>query len=163
MKRFAFRLQRLARVRAIEERVVREKWALAERAARAAEERAAQALADVQAARAGLLAELDSGKLVPAEYLQRQSLTDALLARRAHALQRARSARAQSEVERALWLAQKRKLEGLARLEQRDLEAWRLDENASAAAEIDEVAAVRAARKARAESAETQGSSRSIV
>jgi len=163
VKRFAFRLQRLARVRAIEERIGRESWALAERGARTAEERAEAALRDVQAARAGLLAELDSGKLVPAEYLQRQSLTDGLLARRAHALARARAARAKAEVERALWLAQKRKLEGLARLEQRDLEAWRLDENAQAAAEIDEVAAVRAARKARAESAEDLGNPRSIA
>ena len=154
MKRFAFRLQRLARVRAIEERSARESWALSERAARAAEERAEQALAEVQTARFALRAELESGKLVPAEYLQRQALTDGLVARRAHALQRARAARAQAEVERALWLAQKRKLEGLARLEQRDLEAWRLDENAQAAAEIDEVAAVRSARKARAEAAE---------
>jgi len=163
VKRFAFRLQRLARVRAIEERLVRESWALAERGARAAEERAEAALADVRAARAALLAELDSGALVPAEYLQRQSLTDGLLARRAHALQRARAARAAAEVERARWLAQKRKLEGLARLEQRDLEAWRLAENAQSAAEIDEVAAVRAARKARAESADTLGSPRSIA
>jgi len=163
VKRFAFRLQRLARVRAIEERLVRESWALAERGARAAEERAEAALTDVQSARAALLAELDSGALVPAEYLQRQALADGLLARRAHALQRARAARAQAEVERALWLAQKRKLEGLARLEQRDLEAWRLAENAQAAAEIDEVAAVRAARKARAESADKLGSPRSIA
>ncbi len=162
MKRFAFRLERLARVRAIEEQLARENWALAERAARAAEERAERALSDVHSARAALRAELDSGRIEPAGRLQRQALADALVARRALALQRARAARAQAEVERALWLGQKRKLEGLERLEQRDLEAWRLAENAHAAAEIDEVAGARAARKARAESVENLGSTRSI-
>ncbi len=162
MKRFAFRLQRLARVRAIEEQIARENWALAERAARTAEERAERALSDVHEARAALRAELDSGRIVAAELMQRQSLADALVARRVLLLQRARAARAQAEVERALWLAQKRKLDGLGRLEQRDLEAWRLAENAQAAAEIDEVAAGRAARKARAESVENLNESRSI-
>jgi len=154
VKRFAFRLQRLSRVRAIEEQIARETWALSERAARQSEERAEQALGDVHAAREALRAELGAGRLAPAGLLQRQAAGDALVARRGRALQRARAARAQAEVERALWLAQKRKLEGLARLEQRDLEAWRLAENAQAAAELDEVAAGRAARKARLETTE---------
>jgi flagellar export protein FliJ len=156
MKRFAFRLQRLARVRAIEEQIARESWAFAERAARNSEERAERALADVHAARATLRAELCAGRVVPAGLLQRQSLCDALVARRALALQRARVARAQAEVERALWLGQKRRLEGLERLEQRDHLAWRMAEDAHAAAELDEVAAVRAARKLRRDSVEDQ-------
>ena len=162
MKRFDFRLKRLARVRTIEEQVARASWAFAERGARTAEERAECALSDVRAARATLRGEVPGGRLVPAELLQRHSLCDTLVARRGVALQRARAARARAEVERALWLAHKRKLEGLERLEQRDHEAWLLAENAHAAAEIDEVAAVRAARKARKESVENLDSSRSI-
>jgi len=162
MSRFHFRLKRLTRVRAIEEQIARESWAFAERAARAAEERAERALSDVHSARASLRAKLPGGRLVPAEVLQRQSLCDALVARRGLALQRARAARAQAEVERALWLGQKRRLEGLQRIEERDHEAWLLAENAHAAAEIDEVASVRAARKARRESVENLDSSRSI-
>jgi flagellar export protein FliJ len=160
VKRFAFRLQRLARVRAIEEQLAREKWALTERGARQSEERAERALSDVHEARALLRATPAGGRLLPAELLQRQAACDGLVARRGLALQRARVARAQAEVERALWLAEKRKLEGLARLEQRDLEAWRLLENAHDAAELDEIAAVRAARKVRRETAETTDSSR---
>jgi len=162
MKRFAFRLQRLARVRAIEEQVARESWAFAERGARSAEECAVSALADVHAARATLRGSLAGGPLVPAELLQRQSLCDALVARRGLALQRARAARAKAEVERALWLSHKRRLEGLERIERRDHEAWLLAENASAAGEIDAVAAVRAARKAHRESVENTSRSRSI-
>jgi flagellar export protein FliJ len=160
VKRFAFRLERLARVRAIEEQIARESWALAERGARAAEERAERALADVRAARATLREQLGAGRLVPAELLQRQSLCDALAARRGLALQRAASARAAAESERGLWLAEKRKLEGLERLEQRDLEAWRLAENAHDAAELDEVAATRAARKVRMEASLNNAGSR---
>ena len=160
MKRFAFRLQRLARVRTIEEQLARERWALSERNARQSEERAELALAEVRAARALLRKTPLGARILPAELLQRQAACDALVARRALALQRARVARAQAEVERALWLSEKRKLEGLARLEQRDLEAWRLAQNAHDAAELDEVAAVRAARKTRRETAETRDSSR---
>jgi len=162
MKRFAFRLARLTRVRAIEEQIARESWALAERSARNAEELAERTLADVHAARTTLREQLSSGHVVPAEMLQRQSLCDALAARRTLALQRARMARNAAEAERALWIAGKRKLEGLERLETRDLEAWRLAENAHDAAELDEVAAVRAARKARAETADNRASTRSL-
>ncbi|MBK7642522.1 MAG: flagellar FliJ family protein [Planctomycetes bacterium] len=162
MKRFAFRLQRLARVRSIEEQIAREKWALVERRARTAEETAERALADVHAGRAALRTELERGALVPAQLLQRQDACDALVQRRGAALQRARAARAEADVERAVWLGQKRKLDGLERLEERDHNAWRLAESASSAAEIDEIASVRAARKARLESAETRPSSRSF-
>ena len=48
------------------------------------------------------------------------------------------------------------------RIERRDHEAWLLAENAAAAAEIDDVAAVRAARKAHRESVDNTTSSRSI-
>jgi flagellar export protein FliJ len=157
VKRFAFRLQRLVRVRAIEEQIAREGWALAERGARQSEECAERALLDVRAAREALRTELRSGRVLPAGLLQRQSLSDALVERRGLALQRARAARETAELQRAAWLGHKRKLEGLGRLEQRDLEAWRLEANAHDAAELDEVAAIRAARKARRETSEEPG------
>jgi flagellar export protein FliJ len=157
VKRFAFRLQRLARVRAIEEQIAREGWALAERGARASEERAERALLDVHEARATLRAQLYSGRVQPAALLQRQSLADALVERRGSALAHARAARETAEAQRAAWLGHKRKLEGLERLEQRDLEAWRLAANAHDAAELDEVAALRAARKARRETSAEPG------
>jgi flagellar export protein FliJ len=160
VKRFAFKLQRLARVRAIEEQIARESWAATEHAARKAEANAEQALQDVRDAREQQRKELAAGRVRAQELLQNQSLADALVARRGLALQRARAARARAEVERALWLSHKRRLEGLERLEERDHELWRSAESAQSAAEIDEVAAVRAARKARRDSAERNDSSR---
>jgi flagellar export protein FliJ len=163
MKRFVFKLQRLARVRAIEEQVARETWAAADRGARLAEESAERTLQDVREAHERLRRESAAGRIVPGELLQLQSLAEALLARRTLALQRARAARARAEVERALWVSHKRRLEGLARLELRDHEAWRNAESAQAAAEIDAVAADRAARKARLESVDKDDSSRNFA
>ncbi len=160
MSGFRFRLERLARVRAIEEQLARERWAGAERGAREREERAELARGEVEGAYELLRRDLGRGKLAPSELLGRQALLDGLVARRSGALDRARAARAVADTERAGWLAQRRRLEGLARLEERDRDAWRAAESARENAVLDEVASVRAARKARLESADNQQAAR---
>lgn len=154
MSGFRFRLERLARVRAIEEQLARERWAQSERAAREREERAESARGELDLGYDSLRRELAAGRLAPAPLLGHLALLDGLVARRAAALDRSRAARAVAETERASWLVERRKREGLERLERRERETWRAAESAREAAVLDEVASMRAARKARLESAE---------
>jgi hypothetical protein len=95
-RRFDFRLERVRRVRAIEERVAREERARAEGLARAAEASRDRARAALERSRAELAALL-SGALEPRGVLSAQRGLDAELARLRRTVESARTLRTQAE------------------------------------------------------------------
>lgn len=120
-RRFRFRLARLLRVRAIEERVARGEWSRAETAARESEARRAERARDLGEARGALFRSLapGAGPLRPTLVLRTQLSVGALLdaLRRSHEDALTRRARAESSA--SLWRARERDRRVLAELQDR--------------------------------------------
>jgi flagellar export protein FliJ len=149
MQRFHFRLERLKRVREVEEQAARERFLAADRRARDAEDAADAARCELVAAEARHCAALAERKSDPARILLELAAIDGLRADAGRTLERARTARAEAERERQAWSERRRDVRGLERLAGRDLERWRAETARREAQELDEVASVRAAARER--------------
>jgi hypothetical protein len=143
-RRFDFRLERVRRVRDLEERVARAERALAESLARAAEASRDEARAVLETSRAHLRAILE-GQLDPRGVLAAQRALDGELASLRRRIEAARTQRAQAERMAAVHRSRRsaaRALEEL-RVRARARHAAELERHENAA--LDEVAQRRAA------------------
>ena len=154
MTKFTFRLQRVERVRAVEEEIERARFGEAEKIARDAEEQAERARSSVAAAIDDLRGLQGSPQLAPASVMAALILVDEARGALRNAEQRARALRTEAETRRAAWVARVHDLEGLERLETRSLEAFRREEERLEALAMDETASQRAAHTRRAQATE---------
>jgi flagellar export protein FliJ len=146
MSRFRFELERLERVRRIQEEVERARWLEAETRVRAAEAE----LARLDAGAAGVRRELAAAQARPridvAGALRAQAELERLAGLRRRLEERLRTLRFQAERLRAPWTERKREVSALERLEQRRRAAWRRERERLEARALDEVALERAFR-----------------
>jgi flagellar export protein FliJ len=149
MSKFQFRLARLAHVRALQERVARERWLAAEELTRAAEAKAESARETVLRARDELRAEQSAPTIAIERVMAGARLVETLRERRRSAVEHARTLRFQAEELRRPWSERRREVRGLERLESRDQEQHRQEELVREARELDEVASMRASARTR--------------
>jgi flagellar export protein FliJ len=149
MKRYEFGLQRVKRVRGVEEDLSKAAFGSAEAAARAAETRAAECRAAVDIAIDDLRGLQGSPRLAPTAVIVALGLVDD--ARRAwfDAEELANVARARAEELRRAWQAKKRDVDGLQRLDERARADWVLEREREEAHAMDETAIQRTARARR--------------
>lgn len=148
MKRFQFRLARLAKVRELQEEIARAEWQAAEDLARRAERRVHEILQLVAETNASLRELQASEQLSSTEVLALQDLLERVMRTLANAKRQAAELRAAAEVAREPWTALRVELEGLARLEQRARDDHRTELTRVENAELDQIALERAARRA---------------
>lgn len=146
-RRFAFALARLARVRELEEREARGRWAAAEREAAGAEAELGRRREALDRARGELGALRGAGRLEPARVLACERVLADHEARVRAALERARTLRLQADELRGAWRERERDRRALEELEARGRERHRVALRAAEAAELDEVAARRSRRR----------------
>ena len=142
MARFRFRLDRLLRVRTIEERLARSEWSQGERIAQAAEDAQDRARAHLHRSRSELAAGLE-GSLHARAVLTQQALLGGLGRRLAGARETYLTARGQADRLGDHWRTRNAASEALSRLRERDRLAHRREEARREAAEMDEVALTR--------------------
>lgn len=147
MKRFQFRLARLARVRALQEEQARAEWQAAEQEARAAEARTARATADRDTARGLLADDLSAGALGPGEVMLAHGQLDRMDREIRQRREVQVTARFQADQARAPWEERRRDVRALERLEERARDDHHREAEAAEAQTLDEVASTRAARK----------------
>jgi flagellar export protein FliJ len=147
VKRFEFQLQRLARVRKVQEDLARAAWQAAEAAARELARR-------VEAAEAGILEAVEdlrtlqsSPRLEAAQLIQAQQAVQLLSVRREALVGRQRDAQAEADRLREPWQALRTELEGLRRLEEKARERHRLEAERIETNETDQVAMERARQR----------------
>ena len=149
MKRFQFKLQRLANVREVQEQQAREVWAAAERAAQLGEDRVLGLRQQIEAATREQL-ELQSRKQIPtSEVLAGQQLVDGLHRSLQKAEEQARLLREQAEAARIPWRERRAELQGLQRLEERATTDFHIEQERENAHEMDQIAMERSARQGR--------------
>lgn len=146
MKRYAFGLQRVKRVRGVEEDLAKAEFSAAEASARTAEARADACKVAIDLAIDDLRGLQGSPQLSPATVIVALGLVDD--ARRAwfDAVELAQVARARAEELRRAWQARKRDLDGLERLDERARADWALEREREEARTIDDTAIQRNAR-----------------
>lgn len=137
MRAFRFRLESVARVRQLQERLAAEQLALATRELRAAQARCA----DIRAATKQLTFPEGPSQMAALLWVHDQSarLSDLLRQREAQAAQ----AEAGADRARGAWLEAERRCRALRRLEERKRERWQLDADRADGAELDDMATVR--------------------
>ncbi|MSR63032.1 MAG: hypothetical protein EXS08_11370 [Planctomycetes bacterium] len=138
-RRFDFRLERVRRVRDLEERVARAERASAEELARAAEASRDRARATLERSRAEL-AELLSGTLEPRGVLSAQRALDSELVRLRRAVESARTARMQAERSASAHRERQKAARALAELRERARLRHALELDKEENAQLDEVA-----------------------
>lgn len=147
MSRFEFRLARLVRVRASEERLARAEWAAAERRAAEAEERRRSLQGEIAAARTELADELARGQpLSPPRLGISHRALDGLVGALRSRTERALTLRAQADAEARFWRERRARHRALEELEQR---ARSLHDRAQAAREAAALEAQATARRGR--------------
>ncbi len=149
MSKFQFRLARLTHVRALQERVARERWLAAEELTRAAEAKAESAREAVLRARDELRAEQSAPTIAIERVMAGARLVETLRERRRSAVEHARTLRFQADELRRPWSERRREVRGLEKLESRDLQQHQQDELVREARELDEVASMRASARTR--------------
>jgi flagellar FliJ protein len=150
LKGFSFRLQRLLRVRELEEQAARERWALQERetlAARTQADAARQAKRDAWQ-------ELRNKADRPLQRLALEQSLPGLDQRLLTCRERLDAAQQRAESERSAWVRERARVQSLKRLKERDATQYRLDAQQRENAILDEVASGREARKAAADLAD---------
>ncbi len=148
MARFAFRLERVLRVRAVLEDVARAEWQTAEHAAAVAEERHRSLVSALEAAQGDL--PVGPGPLDVDSLLWRQASVERMSQAASRLLERARTVRYQADEARRPWEQRRRDRRGLDRLRERALRAHLVSEEAAEIADMDEIAAARAEARHRA-------------
>ncbi|MDZ4774732.1 MAG: hypothetical protein SGI72_16530 [Planctomycetota bacterium] len=151
MKRYVFGLQRVKRVRGVEEELAKAQFAAAEMVAREAETRAQERKLAIEIAIDDLRGLQGSPRLAPTSVMVALEMVDD--ARRVwfEAEESARGLRARAEEQRRAWQARKRDLDGLARLDEHARADWMLERDRDEARELDETASQRNARNRRGE------------
>lgn len=151
MKRYAFGLQRVKRVRGVEEELAKAEFAAAEMLAREAEIRALDRKCAIEVAIDDLRGLQGSPKLAPTSVMAALGLVDE--ARRVwfEAEETARGLRARAETQRRAWQVRKRDLDGLERLDEHARADWMVERDRADARELDETASQRNARTRRVE------------
>jgi len=147
VKRFQFRLQRLARVRKVQEELARARFLGADREARAREESRDRLEAQVQQAYEHLRRTQTQPRVDPQAVLDASLSIDLMRHQERILGELARAARECAERERTPWQEVRAELEGLARLEDKDRDAHRLEVERRDAKELDEVAGERRRRR----------------
>jgi len=150
MTNYVFRLQRVKRVRAVEEEVARARYGAAELIARDAEALAEEKRHGIARAIDDLRGLQGSPSLAPARVLTAIVYVDERRADWRTALEVARSLRARAEEERKAWLLRKQDVEALARLDDRARDGHRFEQDKLESLALDETASQRAARTQRA-------------
>jgi flagellar export protein FliJ len=147
VKRFEFRLARLARVRALQEEQARAEWRAAEQEAAAAHMYRDQADADRVTARGLLAGDLRTSSITPGEVV----LAHQQLDRMDHEFTRRRelavTAQFQADRARAPWEECRRDVRALDCLEDKARTEHKYEVEAAEAQQLDEAALMRAARK----------------
>lgn len=147
MRRFEFQLQRLARVRKVQEDLARAAWQAAEATARELARRVEAAEAGILEAVEDLRALQSSPRLEAAQLIQAQQAVQLLSVRREALVGRQRDAQAEADRLREPWQALRTELEGLRRLEEKARERHRLEAERLETAETDQVAMERARQR----------------
>ena len=147
MKRFEFRLKRLARVRQVQEEQARARWLSAEMEARELEARVSKAQAQIAEALVHLRQAQAAPFVDPRSVLGSRSSIELMEDGRRRLSLQARSARKRADQEKLPWTSVRAELEGLARLEEKEHEQHRLEVERSEAVELDEIAAERQRRR----------------
>lgn len=156
MSAFRFKLGRVLRVRRATEEIQRAKLAEAEAGARTREIEAGLRAEDVRAAEASLRADQSAEQLDPNRVLVALDASSRLEAIERASRQRAATARAEAESERALWRGERAGVLGLERLEDRERARFRAELDVREERIIEEVAA-RRAEEARHRAATREG------
>lgn len=146
MKGFQFRLQRLLRVRELEEQAARERWAAEERAAQDAAKITDQARAQKLAAWQELRRKADR----PAERIALEGTLPGLQDRLQRCREQLQGAQQRSETERQRWSSERARVQSLERLKERDSTLFRAAATQRENEVMDEIAGMRDARKASA-------------
>lgn len=149
-RRFQFRLERVRRVRDIQERVARAERARAESLARAAETSRDEARDVLEQSRARLRAIL-AGSIEPAAVLHSQRALDAELAQLRRRVESARTQRIQAERMASAHRTRESALRALEELKDRSRQRHVGELEKRDNAELDEVASQRSARAAQGE------------
>lgn len=139
-RKFDFRLERVLRVRAIEERVARGEWSVAQAALREAESERNERSQGLREARRSLGAGRASGAITPERSLLVERTLDAQVFGLSNAIERAHGKLVSAERLAATWRHSERDRRGLAELKRRALESHRLKLEAKGNAEMDETA-----------------------
>jgi flagellar export protein FliJ len=147
VRRFEFKLQRLARVRKVQEDLARAAWQAAESVVREAEHRLEAAEASVGESLEDLRRLQSSPELVAARLVQAQEVVARLAERRDAIARQLPGLRAEADRLREPWQALRTELEGLARLEEKARDRHRAEALRAEAAETDQVAMERARLK----------------
>jgi flagellar FliJ protein len=150
VKGFSFRLQRLLRVRELEEQAARERWALHERETQAARTQAEAARQAKHDAWQKLRSKADR----PLQRLALEQTLPGLDQRLQSCRDRLDAAQQRAESERRAWVQERARVQSLERLKERDAAQFRADALQRENAILDEVASGREARKAAADSAD---------
>lgn len=158
MGRFRFRLERLARLRALEERVARAAWGAAEQGAREAEAAADEVRRTLAEGRAALGLELARGPLEPRAVLAEQHVLVVLGRRLAQRRQDALTRRGQAERQAEAWRERRARSEALERLGARARAEHARTSERRAASEQDERALARFQQEERLPAPDPRGS-----
>lgn len=153
MKKYEFRLQRVKRVRAVEEELARAQFGVAHALASDAERRADERKFAIDRAVDDLRGLQGTPILSPASVITALSLIDDSRAAWRLADEAARGLRAKAEETRLAWQDRKRALEGLERLDERSHTAFIYERERVETLELDETAMQRDARARRTSSA----------
>jgi len=147
VKRFEFRLARLARVRVLQEEQARAEWQAAEQEAEAARTHRDQAHADRVQAREVLANDLRTSSIAPGEVVLAHQQLDRM--DREFTRRRELAATAQFHADRARtpWEERRRDVRALERLEDKARTEHQYEVEAAEAQQLDETALMRAARK----------------
>lgn len=151
MRRFQFRLARLAQVRAVEEELARQTWQAAEAAVRAAEERVQWIQNEIIGATERLRRAQGDRRLAPLEVLSLQSSNDSLLGNLDLAWRRVDTLRIAVEEARRPWQVLRSEIEGLSRLEEKARATHRREAEREEMKQMDQIASERAARSSASE------------
>jgi flagellar export protein FliJ len=146
LKRFEFNLERLARVRRVEERAAQAEWAAAEHEVRLAEQQRLMAEQDIDQAYLLLGRAQSETRLEPLKILSICDTIASLAEYLKAVCLRVAERRNEAEAKREPWQALRVELEGLGRLETKARQRHRLNLERSEAQQMDQIASERAAR-----------------
>lgn len=149
MTKYVFRLQRVKRVRAVEEEVSRARYGAAELAAREAADLAERKRLAIESAIDDLRGLQGSPTLAPSRVLTALVYVDECRADWRAALEVAQTLRMRADEERKAWLVRKQDVEALERLDERSRDEFRFEQDKSESQALDETASQRAARAQR--------------
>ena len=146
MTTFRFRMERLLRVRKLEEEIARSRWLAALRASARAQERVEQVQEQIQATEQHLRSQISSSSVTPRAVLSTQSLQSRVWSELQRRQENAKTAAFQAEQQRAPWQQKRTEAEGLERLRSQRREIFLQESDAREIELLDEIASRRHSR-----------------